>query len=126
MADHSTRADRPTRTSPWPILLALGLVFSEVGIVIDLVPVAVGGLVLFAGSVAGFVTESGRVSSPWPIVAGLGAIFVAVGAALLAVGTDLVTIAGAEGLVGLSTRGLAIAVAGVVSILGAAIGRDRR
>lgn len=125
MADHTTRTDDRTAASPWPFLLAVGLVLSEVGVFVDLVPLAVGGLVLFAASIAGFVAESNHVTSPWPIVAGLGVVFVAGGALLYAVGTGLLTSAGSDALVGLASRGVAIAVAGVIAVLGAVTGRYR-
>ncbi|MFC4544615.1 hypothetical protein ACFO5R_22030 [Halosolutus amylolyticus] len=125
MADHTTRTDDRTTASPWPFLLAVSLVLSEVGILVGLGPLAVGGLVLFVASVAGFVAESNHVTSPWPIAAGLGIVFVAGGTFLYAVGTDLLTIAGSDALVGLATRGTAIAVAGAFAVLGAVIGRYR-
>ncbi|WP_265111136.1 DUF7541 family protein [Halosolutus halophilus] len=125
MADHTTRSDGRTAASPWPFLLAVGLVLSEIGVLVGFFPLAVGGLLLFVASVAGFVAESNHVTSPWPIVAGLGAVFVAGGALLYAVGTGLVTIGGSEALVGLTSRGVAIAVAGGLAVLGAGIGRYR-
>jgi hypothetical protein len=126
MADHSTGTEQPPASSPWPILIAVGLVLSEVGILVDVFPIAVGGLVLFAASITGFVTESGHVSSPWPLAIGFGALFVALGAILYAVGAELVVVAGSDGLFGLATRGVAIAVAGLVTIVGAIALRYRR
>ena len=125
-ADHSSANDRErTTASPWPVLIAVGLVLSEVGIVVDLFPIAVGGLVLFAASVAGILAESRHVSSPWPLAVGFGVLFVAAGTALYALGTGTIAVSGADGLVGLASRGLAIAVAGVVVVVGSAILRYR-
>ena len=133
MVDHSSANDRerdrdrerPT-SSPWPLLIALGLAGSEVGVVLGVLPVAVAGLVLFAASVAGILTESGHVSSPWPVAIGFGAVFGLVGTALYALGTGTVTAAPVDGLVGLTARGIAIALAGLVTVVGAVIGRHRR
>ncbi|WP_306057319.1 DUF7541 family protein [Natronococcus wangiae] len=125
MADHSTGTEQPTASSPWPVLVAVGLVLSEVGVFVDLFPIAVGGIVLFAASVTGFVAESGHVSSPRPLAIGLGLVFVALGTLLYALGTELVIVAGSERLFGLASRGLAIAVAGVVTVVGAVALRYR-
>ncbi|WP_255169800.1 DUF7541 family protein [Natrononativus amylolyticus] len=122
MGDHATRADSPPRTSPWPILIAVGLVGAEVGIILDLFPVAVGGLVLLARSLVGILSESGYLSRPRVLAAGLGVAFVAVGLALYGLGTGLLAGGtGAETLVGLESRGLAIAVAGALTLAGAAV-----
>ncbi|WP_049924046.1 DUF7541 family protein [Halopiger djelfimassiliensis] len=131
MADRSsstssaTAASQPTTSSPWPVLVAVGLAASEVGIVVDLFPVAVVGLVVFAASVTGIVAESNRFGNPRSFAYGFGLLFVLGGTALYAVGTGLVTLAPLEGLVGLASRGSAIAVAGLVTILGAATSQYR-
>lgn len=125
MADHSTATEGSTTSSPWPVLVAVGLVLSEVGVLVDFFPITVVGIVLFVASITGFVTESGHVSSPWPLAIGLGLVFVALGSLLYAVGTELVTVAGSEQLFGLTTRGIAIAVAGLVTIVGTIVLRYR-
>lgn len=76
-----------TKTSPWPLVIVLGLVLSEVGILFNLYPVSVGGLLLFVGGIAGIVREAGYVTSPWRLVAGLGMAFAALG--LLVVSTQV-------------------------------------
>lgn len=117
MVDHSSASDRERPTaSPWPILVAVGLVCSEVGIIVDLLPVAAGGLVLFAVSVAGFLAESSHISSSQPLVIGFGLVFVLAGSVLYALGTGILTGAAVDGLTGLTSRGLAIAVAGVGTV----------
>lgn len=125
MADHSTRADQPTTSSPWPVLVAVGLVLSEIGVFIGISPVAIGGLVLFAASVTGFLTESDHASSPWPLAIGTGVVFVIGGLLVYAVGTGLLTFAGSNELHGLTSRGFAITAAGLVTIVGAVILRYR-
>ena len=56
--------DHRDKTSPWPVVVVLGIVLSEVGILFNLYPVSVTGLLLFTGSVAGIVTEAGPRSRP--------------------------------------------------------------
>ncbi|MFC7114983.1 hypothetical protein ACFQH2_08475 [Natronoarchaeum sp. GCM10025703] len=56
-------SDQYRKSSPWPMLIALGIVFSEVGIVLALFPVAVGGLVLLLGSIGGILRETEYVSA---------------------------------------------------------------
>jgi len=68
--------------SPWPLFVALGLPIAEVGILFGLVPLAVGGLLLFCGSIAGILRENGYVSSTWRGLAGLSVLVVAGGLAL--------------------------------------------
>ncbi|MDG5817221.1 hypothetical protein [Natronococcus sp. A-GB7] len=125
MTDRSIETEQPPTSSPWPVLIATGLVLSEVGILVDLLPIAIGGLVLFASSVTGFITESDHVSSPWPLAIGFGALFVVLGAGLYAAGTEQVA-AGSDDPFGLATRGVAIVAAGLVTIVGAAVLRYRR
>ena len=79
--------------SPWPLFVALGLPIAEVGILFGLVPLAVGGLLLFCGSIAGILRENGYVSSAWRGLAGLSVLVIAGGLALWyadsATGSDL-------------------------------------
>jgi len=53
------------KASPWPLFIALGVPISEIGLVFDIFPVAVGGLLLFCGCIAGLLQESGYVAAPW-------------------------------------------------------------
>jgi hypothetical protein len=102
-------SDQYRRASPWPPFVALGVPVSELGIVFDLFPIAVGGLVLFCGSVAGMAREAGYARTPWRALAALAVLLVAVGGALV-VGT------------GLATRGYAVVTAGVLLGAGAVAG----
>ncbi|MFC7070939.1 DUF7541 family protein [Halobaculum lipolyticum] len=70
------------RASPWPLFVALGLPIAEVGILFGLVPLAVGGLLLFFGSIAGILRENRYVSSTWRGVAALSLLVVALGLAI--------------------------------------------
>ena len=118
-------SDQYRKASPWPMFVALGFVLSEVGVVLGLFPVTVGGLLLFGGTVAGILREAGYISRPSAALAVLGAVLTAIGAGvvLLQVGVD-----------GISTsvlldrtrpfvyRGAAVAIAGVILLaLGGAV-----
>lgn len=94
--------------SPWPLFVALGLALSEVGVVLGLRPVSVGGLLLFVGSVTGILTESGYISRP-ARAAG------AQGLALLGIGVVLVL----QQQTGTTVRGQSIVIAGLLSLVGA-------
>ena len=108
MSDDCDSGDQFTGTSPWPPFVALGLALSEVGVVLGLRPVSVAGLLLFVGSVAGILTEAGYVSRP-ARAAGVQ------GVALVGVGITLVL----QNQTGTTVRGQSIAIAGVLSLLGA-------
>lgn len=68
--------------SPWPLFVALGLPIAEIGILFGLVPLAVGGLFLFCGSIAGILRENEYVSSAWRGLAWLSVPVVVAGLAL--------------------------------------------
>ena len=102
--------------SPWPVFVALGIPIAEIGILFGLFPVAVGGLLLFCGSVAGMATEAGYAREPWNPLAVLAVPLVAVG--LLFALTD-VPVTG----VSLVTRGYALLVAAGLLLLGSLVGR---
>ncbi|MFC7136052.1 DUF7541 family protein [Halobaculum litoreum] len=70
------------RASPWPLFVALGLPIAELGILFGLVPLAVGGLLLFFGSIAGILRENSYVSSTWRGLAALSLVVVALGLAI--------------------------------------------
>ena len=101
------------KTSPFPIFIALGLAFSEVGVFLDIVPLAVGGLLLFAGSVAGILSEAGYVATPWGTLLVIGGILLALAASLYVFFFDPAGI----------TRVASITVAAALCMLGALVGR---
>jgi hypothetical protein len=80
-------SDQYRKASPWPLFVALGFVISEVGVVLGVFPIAVGGLLLFGGTVAGILREAGYVERPWRSLGVFGAILVGFG--LLTVGLNL-------------------------------------
>ncbi|MFC6826218.1 DUF7541 family protein [Halopelagius fulvigenes] len=103
-------SDQYRMASPWPLFVALGIPISEIGILFDLFPVAVGGLLLFSGSVAGMSHESGYAKTPWRALVVLAAILLVSGGVLAFAG------------VGLVTRGYAIAVAGAILLVAGVVG----
>ena len=117
MDDTPGLSDQYRMASPWPLFVALGLPIAEIGILFDLFPIAVGGLLLFCGSIAGMVQESGYAATPWRPLGVLAVCLFAVGGAF--VFADL----------GLLTRGYAIIVAAAILLLGGIVGelvgRDR-
>jgi hypothetical protein len=110
MDENPGLSDQYRRASPWPLFVAMGIPISEVGILFDVFPVAVGGLLLFCGSVAGMTQESGYAATPWRPLVVLAVLCSVVGAALAF--TDLQYV----------TRGYAIITAGILMFLGAVVG----
>jgi hypothetical protein len=119
--------ERYRKASPWPLLVALGVVLSEVGVVLGVFAVAVGGLVLFGGTVAGVLRESGYVAAAAAALAVLGVARVGSGAAAVLLNVDASALSvgvlldrtrpfvyrgGAIAAAGLIVLGLAGAVAG--------------
>ena len=76
-------SDRYRMASPWPLFVALGFALSEVGIVLGIFPIAVGGVLLFGGSIAGILTESGYVTHLWKTTAYVGVGLLAIAAVLV-------------------------------------------
>jgi hypothetical protein len=105
------------KTSPWPIVLVFGLVSSEIGILFGLYPVAIGGLIVFVGSVSGIVNEAGYVTSPWRLLSALGAALIVLGALVVSTQADLTAIgsvlAAAEAS-SIAIRGVTIAGTGAI------------
>jgi len=77
--------------SPWPIFVALGIPIAELGILFDVFAVAVGGLILFCGSITGMLRESGYAKTAWRPLAVFAVLLFAVGGALAFTDVNLVT-----------------------------------
>lgn len=123
MVEQSGVSDRFPKASPWPVFVALGFVVLEIGLVVGFFPVAVGGVLLFGGSVAGILTEAGYAGHLWGTLIRVGAVFLFLGAALITLqGTlevgALLAATDAPNAVGnrLASRGVAVAFAGLVLI----------
>jgi hypothetical protein len=123
----ATESERYDKTSPWPIVVVLGVVFSELGILFNVYPVAVAGLVVFVGSVSGIVDEAGYVVSPWRLLVGLGAVLAVLGGIIVSVRFDgglSASVFAAAATDGILQRGLTIAATGaVVSVAGIVLPR---
>ena len=108
-------SDQYRKASPWPLFIALGVPISELGLVFDVFPVAVGGLLLFCGCIAGILQEAGYVAVPWRALTGMAGLLVAAGGGVLyanpQVGVDL------------TLRGYALITSGGVLLAGALAGK---
>lgn len=107
-------SDQYRLSSPWPVFVAIGLTISEIGILFNVFPLAVGGLMLLGGSVAGIAAESGYAKTPWRALGVCAVLLFGLGGALLY----------AEAQTGASPvqwgeRGQAVLVAATILLLGA-------
>ncbi len=76
-------SDQYRKASPWPVFIALGLVLSELGLVFNVLPLTVGGLLLFSGSIAGILQEAGYVAQLWGALAVMAGLLFAFGGGVL-------------------------------------------
>ncbi|WP_459192439.1 DUF7541 family protein [Halosimplex sp. J119] len=120
MEEQPGLSDQYRTASPWPLLVAVGFALAELGVFLGVFPIAVGGVLLLGGSVAGILAESGYARRPWRTLAILGVGFAVLGAVLVATQVSLSSpdllgvVADPNGITG---RGLAIAVAGVMLVV---------
>lgn len=118
-------ASQASKASPWPLFVALGLAVGEVGVFMGLYPVAVGGLLLFVGSVAGIVQEAGYSRRPWKLLAALGGLLVVIGAWVVTTqtGVDAAAVfAAVDSTDTIVLRGFSIAAAGVIALVASVAG----
>jgi hypothetical protein len=110
-------SERYRKASPWPVFVALGFVIAEVGVVLGFFPIAVGGLLLFGGTVAGILNEAGYVARPDRSLVALGGVVLAFGLLTVGLNVDPAALTPA-GLLDPSKpfvyRGTAIASAGTI------------
>lgn len=114
--------------SPWPILVALGIMIGEFGVLFGIVPVAVGGVLLFGWGSAAIARDAGFTPSVWQPLAGVGLVLGGLGlcvwglrttglspdAFLAAASTDAIAVRAA--IVTVASVGLAVAgVSGMVA-----------
>lgn len=122
MDEQAEAGDRVQKASAWPLFVALGLALSEVGVILGLYPIAVGGLLLFVWSVAAIVHEAGYVTGPWKLLAALGVLLVVGGALVVYIRVGVDPGAALAVSDGVTARGLAIAGAGVVALAAGGVG----
>lgn len=127
MDDQPGLSDQYRMSSPWPLIVVLGLVFSELGLLFNVFPVAVGGLLLFVGAIAGIILESGYAERPWSLLAGLGVVLCVLGALVTVTQLDSVTLDAIVDIVGqpngIVARGVELLIAGIVAVVIGAGGR---
>ncbi|WP_254537709.1 DUF7541 family protein [Halomarina litorea] len=127
MDDQPGLSDQYRMASPWPLFVALGLAISEVGVVLNILPLSVGGLLLLVGTTAGIVQEAGYTDRPWGVLGGLGAVLVAFGGVLVATQVSAVSVAAVTDTVtgafsgpnanAIVQRGLSVAFAGAIALV---------
>jgi hypothetical protein len=120
MEEEPGLSDQYRKASPWPMFVALGFVLSEIGIIVGIFSIAVGGLLLFGGSVAGILKESAYADTLWGSLLAFGGVLAVLGIGLVTwrVGVSpgiLVDVIVTPGNYGqLVPRALAVAIAGVI------------
>ena len=102
------------KASPWPLFIALGVPISEIGIVFDVLPVAVGGLLLFCGCLAGMLQESGYIETPWRALGVMALLLFGVGGAIFFVDPQVA--------VDMTMRAYAVLASGAILIAGVIAG----
>ncbi|WP_410765271.1 cox cluster protein [Haloferax sp. DFSO60] len=102
-------SDQYRMASPWPVFVALGIPISELGLLFDLFPLAVGGLLLFCGSIAGMLQESGYVESIWKSLGVFSVLLFIIGGAFVFMDGTLVT------------RGYAVIASGALLLFGGVV-----
>jgi hypothetical protein len=85
-------SDQYRKASPWPMLVAFGFVISELGVLLGIFPITVGGLLLFGGTVAGFLNESEYVTRSWLSLAAIAAVLTVLGGLAVVVNLDISTL----------------------------------
>lgn len=108
--------DEPTKSSPWPIVAAVGIAATEAGVLFGIVPIAVGGVLAFGSSVAGMAREVGYVTDRWRPLRLVGGAIIVLAAAVWIVVAPSPTPGGLA--TALETDGIAVRAA---IILGSAI-----
>lgn len=127
MSDKPAIDDRQERVSPWPLFIALGLAISEIGVLFGVSPLSVGGILLFGGSCAAIVAESGYATAPWWPLGVIGGVFSSIGGVLWIIGTqswNSVSLVLQTPLMnGIAFRGITILVAGVILVVTSYLGK---
>ena len=102
------------KASPWPLFIALGVPISEIGLVFDVLPIAVGGLLVFCGCLAGMLQEAGYIDTPWRALGVMALLLFGVGGAILAVNPQVD--------VDMTMRAYAVLASGAVLVAGVIAG----
>lgn len=97
-----------TGASMWPLVIAVSLALSEIGVVLGFAPISVGGLLVLVLSISGILRESGYVLQMDRSAGFLSVLLIVSGVMILLSNQPRTT-----------TRGQSILIAGVVSLLAA-------
>jgi hypothetical protein len=123
MTEQPGVSERFPTASPWPLFVALGLALSELGLLLGFFPIAVGGVLLFGGAIAGILTEAEYVSHLWKTMGKIAFVLLAIGIALVVLqgSYDLSTFLAAVDAPNaaghrLLSRGLAVIAAAVILV----------
>ena len=103
------------KTSPWPLFIALGVPISEIGLVFDIFPVAVGGLLLFCGCIAGMLQEANYTNSLWNSLTVISVLLFGFGSVLLYTNPQVAT--------DMTMRAYAVLVSGLIIVGGVGVGK---
>lgn len=116
--------DGAARTSPWPVLVAVGIAVSELAVFVGSVPFAVAGLILAGGAVAGLAHDAGYGASPVGPLLVSGSFLVVVGGGIWLVRAPppLLALPGEPVADGVARRGVAILAAGAVLVATGVVG----
>lgn len=117
MSEDAGLSDQYRKSSPWPVFIALGLAIGEVGILFNVFPVAVGGLMLLCGSIAGMTKEAGYAATSWRALGVCAVLLFGFGGVLLYAEAQT----GAQ-IAQLGERGQAVLAAAVILLIGAVVG----
>jgi hypothetical protein len=108
-------SDQYRKASPWPLFIALGVPISEIGLVFNVFPVAVGGLLLFCGCLAAMLQEAGYIETPWNALGVMALLLFGFGGALFYVDPQVGR--------SMTMRAWAVIAAGIVLVAGVVAGR---
>ena len=126
MDDQSESSDQ-SGSSPWPLIIVIGMVFSELGLLFNVFAVAIGGLLLFVGAIAGIILESGYAERPWTLLVNLGVVLCVLGVLVTATQLDSITLDAVAGVIGqpngIIARGVELLIAGIIVVIIGAGGR---
>lgn len=117
--------DEPTKSSPWPIVAAVGIAATEAGVLFGLVPIAVGGVLAFGSSVAGMAREVGYATDRWRPLRFVGVAIAVVAAAVWLVVAPSPTpdgLAAAARTDGIAVRAVVVLGSAVLLVVVGAVG----
>lgn len=107
------------------MFVALGVASAEVGVLFGIVPVAVGGVLLFGGAAAGIAREAGLAEGPWRPLQFVGGAIGAASALVWALRSSALepdALAAAASTDAIAVRAAVVLAAAVLLIAGGTVG----